>query len=187
MVLARGAGALFIVAACWMLMQAVHELGHVLGAWATGGTVVRVVLHPLEISRTDVSPNPAPLVVAWAGPIIGVLIPAAIAGVYTLALDHRSGQRIVGTSPTARSYGAGRSWLRAMAMFFAGFCLIANGAYIGVGSWEGVGDAGEMLRHGSPRWVLVAFGLVSVVGGLWVWHVLSTPRGGEPVPAVPVK
>ena len=29
----------------WLAMQAVHELGHVLGGIASGGTVVKVVLH----------------------------------------------------------------------------------------------------------------------------------------------
>jgi hypothetical protein len=139
------------LAAAWMLLQAVHELGHVVGAWATGGTVVRVVLHPLAISRTDVRPNPRPLVVVWTGPIIGVALPwaAAVASRWT------------------------RCRCRQFAEFFAGLALVANGAYIGAGSINGVGDAGEMLRHGSPRWLLVAFGLACVAAGLWVWHRLT--------------
>lgn len=63
------------VAFSWLAMQAVHEPGHVLGARATGGTVTKVVLHPLALSRTDVSPNPRPLFVVWAGPIVGALLP----------------------------------------------------------------------------------------------------------------
>src|SRR5262249_48725415 len=59
----------------WLSMQAVHELGHVLGARATGGRVDRVVLHPLTISRTDLADNPNPLAVVWAGPFGGVVIP----------------------------------------------------------------------------------------------------------------
>src|SRR5207244_10439690 len=59
----------------WLGMQAVHELGHVLGAWLTGGRVARVVLYPLTISRTDLADNPRPLVVVWAGPLVGVTIP----------------------------------------------------------------------------------------------------------------
>jgi hypothetical protein len=54
--------------------------------------------------------------------------------------------------------------------FFAGFCLIANGAYIAGGSVDGIGDAGVMLRHGSPAWVLWAFGGVTVLAGLAIWH-----------------
>jgi hypothetical protein len=73
--LAVAAAALLVA---WFAMQAVHECGHVLAAWLTGGTVQRVVLHPLSISRTDVSPNPHPLAVAWAGPIFGAAAPLAL-------------------------------------------------------------------------------------------------------------
>jgi hypothetical protein len=38
--------AVSILALCWLGMMAVHELGHVLGAVVTGGTVERCVLHP---------------------------------------------------------------------------------------------------------------------------------------------
>ena len=141
-----------LIGVSWFAMQAVHELGHVLAAWATGGTVQRVVLSPLEISRTDVSPNPRPLIVAWAGPLMGVALPLA-----------------------AAAMSCGRRSIRRAATFFAGFCLIANGVYIGVGSFEGVGDAGDMLRHGSPQGLLIAFGLAAVVGGLWMWHALGRP------------
>jgi hypothetical protein len=54
--------------------------------------------------------------------------------------------------------------------FFAGFCLIANGTYVAVGSIERVGDPGVMLRHGSPLWQLWLFGIVTVPVGLWLWH-----------------
>jgi len=37
------------VLASWLGMQALHELGHVFGAWITGGEVKRVVLNPLLI------------------------------------------------------------------------------------------------------------------------------------------
>ncbi len=58
----------------WLAMQAVHELGHVLGAVATGGRVVRVVLDPTTFSRTVVEPNPHPGGVAWAGPLVGTVM-----------------------------------------------------------------------------------------------------------------
>ena len=44
----------------WLAMMAVHEFGHVLHLWVTGGTVDNVILHPLEISRTDPGKNPWP-------------------------------------------------------------------------------------------------------------------------------
>ena len=49
---ARPAGYLVALALLsWLLMQAVHELGHVAAALATGGSVERVVLHPLTDDR----------------------------------------------------------------------------------------------------------------------------------------
>src|SRR3954454_8287879 len=62
----------------WLGMQAVHEAGHVLGAWLTGGRVARVVLNPLTISRTDLEHNPRPRAVVWAGPLVGVAVPVAM-------------------------------------------------------------------------------------------------------------
>ncbi|MBA3484280.1 MAG: M50 family metallopeptidase [Pirellulales bacterium] len=132
-------------------MQAVHELGHVVAAWLSGGTVQRVILNPFTISRTDVSPNPHPLIVAWAGPLVGVGLPLIAAACSRPVL------------PAARRF----------LDFFAGFCLIANGTYIGVGSLDAVGDAGDMLRLGSPRWLLAAFGIFSATCGLWIWHRLT--------------
>ncbi len=57
-----------------------------------------------------------------------------------------------------------------MLRFFAGFCLIANGAYIAGGSFDGVGDCGQMLLHGSAIWQLWLFGLVTTPLGFWLWH-----------------
>jgi hypothetical protein len=57
--------------------------------------------------------------------------------------------------------------------FFAGFCLVANGLYIGLGSFNHVGDCGEMLRHGSQPWQLWIFGLLAAASGLWLWHAIN--------------
>lgn len=145
----------------WLGMQDVHEFGHVIGAWVTGGRVSRVVLHPLTISRTDLEEDPNPLLVVWAGPALGCLLPLAAWGLATAL-----------------------RWPWAyLPRFFAGFCLVANGAYIAGGSFGGLGDAGVMLRHGSPAWGLWAFGAVTVPAGLWLWHRegphfgLGTARG----------
>jgi len=134
--------------ASWLGVQAVHEAGHVLGAWLTGGRVARVVLHPLTISRTDVAENPDPLTVVWAGPVVGVLAPLLVWSV----------------AETLRLPGA------FVLRFFAGFCLVANGAYIAVGSFDRIGDCGVMLANGSPPWSLWLFGALTVPAGFWLWH-----------------
>jgi hypothetical protein len=132
----------------WLGMQAVHELGHVLGAWATGGEVGRVVLSPTTISRTDVTNNSRPLIVAWAGPVVGIILPLLL----------------------WRGMQAARRPSAFVLRFFAGFCLIANGLYIGLGSFGRVGDCGEMLRHGAAWWQLLLFGAIAVPIGLALWH-----------------
>ena len=121
-------------------MMALHEFGHLIGAAITGGGVERVELHPLTISRTDVSPNPHPAIVVWLGPVVGSVLPLVL---FVMMPRRFTGQRNV-------------------ARFFAGFCLVANGVYIAVGSFERIGDCAEMLRTGTPLWVMLAFGAVTV-------------------------
>src|SRR5262245_19103785 len=111
---------------CWLGMQAVHESGHILAAYATGGAVTGVDLHPLHISQTQVRPNPSPRLVIWAGPFLGSLFPLLAWGVTRLA--RLSGQKGL--------------------QFFAGFCLIANGVYLGTGLFDPVGDAFDLIQLG---------------------------------------
>src|SRR5690606_28809492 len=99
------------IAASWWGMQIVHELGHILAAWLTGGRVTKVVLHPLAISRTDVDPNPHPLVVVWCGPLVGAVLPLV-----AFAIARRCARSTV-----------------YLFRFFAGFCCVANGVYLGTG------------------------------------------------------
>lgn len=129
-------------------MQVVHELGHVLGAVCTGAEINRLVLHPLSLSRTELASNPSPLVVVWLGPLLGVLLPLAL----------WAGVRLVS-----------ESWAPFL-RFFAGFCLIANGVYIAFGPADLVSDTGQMLAHGTPRWLMLVFGVSSLAAGLGLWN-----------------
>lgn len=142
-----------ILTICWIAMMSIHELGHVIGAVVSGGKVQCVVLHPLSISRTDVAPNPHPGVVVWSGPILGCVLPLLL---WTFFFQKR--QTVVAT----------------IVRFYCGFCLIANGAYIGVGSFDQVGDCKQMLQSGSPPWTLILFGLVTVPCGFAIWHRLGS-------------
>jgi hypothetical protein len=135
-------------------MQIIHEFGHAVFGIASGGHVQRVVLEFFSFSRTDVEPNPHPLLVAWAGPISGAAIP-----VVAWQIVRRLRPVSIGVP-----------------MFFAGFCLVANGAYIGVGSFAAIGDADDMLAFGSPRWLLWLFGAACTVAGLGCWHKLGETR-----------
>ncbi|HEV7299512.1 MAG TPA: hypothetical protein VGN72_09130 [Tepidisphaeraceae bacterium] len=139
--------------ASWLAFMATHEAGHVLHAWLVGGTVDRVVLPLWGFSRTDVTGGASRTFIVAGGPVWGVLLPVMLCGVV----------RGIRKSLPA--------WLR----FFCGFCLIANGAYIGVGWLEPTGDAGELRALGVPIALMVTLGAASVAGGLWMWHRVPNP------------
>jgi hypothetical protein len=143
------------VAFSWLAMMIVHEAGHVLHAIVSGGRVDRVVLHPLMISRTDVQPNPHPHCVAWGGAVWGC------------------------AAPILAWLIARRARLRASYLFrfFAGFCLVANGAYLGAGVLMPVGDAADLLRLGTPRWLLGLWGVSALALGLGMWNGLGRHFG----------
>jgi hypothetical protein len=129
---------------CWDLMMAVHEGGHVAATLLLGGTVERIILHPLAISQTVRSGSRSPLADCWAGPLLGAALPVA-------------------------AWLAARRWCRgasAELRLLAGFCLLANGAYLGLGWIGGIGDAGEILDDGGSRWQLILFGVAALGGGL---------------------
>lgn len=144
--------------AAWWLMMASHEAGHVIAALFTGGAIDRIDLSPLGFSQTHLSSNPYPLVVVWAGPIVG-----AIDAVSAWLLARWLARRDAGFRE------------QPVFTFLAGFCLLANGVYIGLGWVDRVGDTGEMLRLGTPIAVMVAFGVVCAGAGLALWHTLG-PR-----------
>jgi hypothetical protein len=149
-----------LLTASWLGMMLVHESGHALAAWLTGGQVVRIVWHPLVFSETVVDPNPHPLAVVWGGPIVGVILPLVLAGL-----------------------ASWRRWtFHYLCMFFAGFCLISNGLYLGLGWIDRVGDAGDLLHWQTSVGLLVGFGLLSVPLGLWMWHRASPALGFGPSP-----
>ncbi len=144
----------------WLLMMPLHELGHVLHAIASGGHVTRVVLHPLAFSRTDVSPNPAPLAVVWGGPLWGTVLPLGIWLVW-------KSTRLPGVK-----------WLQRL----AAFCCIANGLYIASGAVIPAGDTEDLLRLGVPVWVLIASGVPVVAIGFWIAHRMGRHVGLAELP-----
>ncbi len=139
----------------WLAMQAVHELGHVVAAATSGGRVAEVELHPTTISYTRLTANPHPLFVSGMGPVVGIALPLA--------------------AMAAARWCKLRCWY--LVQFFAGFCLIANGAYLAFGSLGNIGDAGDMLRYGTPMWLLWLFGAVTIPLGLWLWNGLGPNFG----------
>jgi hypothetical protein len=141
----------------WLAMQAVHELGHILAAWATGGRIADVKLHPAAISYTMLSVNPHPLFVAWMGPLIGTALPMLAWLI-------------------ARFKGL-RGWY--ILQFFAAFCLVANGAYLAGGALYDMGDAAELLRFDASYLQIGLFSASAMFVGFWLWNGLGTHFGLE--------
>ena len=132
---------------CWFSMLAIHEFGHIVAAWTSGAMVERIVFLP--ISRTDTSGVATPLFVYGAGAVFGAVFPVLL---WTIVLMFRS--------KTAHLF-----------RFFAGFCLLVNGSYIGCDfSVVGPTDAGQLIEHGASRLLLVLFGALCLFGGLHLWH-----------------
>jgi len=136
----------------WMAMMAVHESGHVLAAFVGGGRVRRVVLPFTDFSRTDVDPNPSPRLEVWGGPLWGSAFPLLVWLLIRTKLSN----------PFKSALG-----------FFTGLCLVANGAYLGMGWTMTAGDAAELIKLGTPIWMLIAFGLTTIISGLYIWHKLG--------------
>ena len=144
----------------WLLMMVTHEAGHVLHGWMSGAGLDCVLLPPFGFSRTDFMTNPHPLFVAWGGAIWGCLIPLSLLAII---------------SAFARRYAY-------LARWFAGFCLIANGAYLAAGALRG-GDADDgavLLHSGAAVWQLLAFGIPTVAAGLFLWNGLGQSFGLGP-------
>lgn len=127
----------------WLYMQWTHEAGHIIAGLASGATLEHVSFDPRSFSQTRFSSNPKPLITVWGGPMLGVLIGAGFP--LLSACWHQS-------------------W-RLVFLCIASFILIANGLYIGLGAFTPVGDAETMIRLGTPRWLMIAYGLVCVILG----------------------
>jgi len=52
-----------------------------------------------------------------------------------------------------------------------------HGIYLGVLSFMNAADAGDLMRHGTPHWVLVLFGFVTVPLGFLLWNGLGPHYG----------
>lgn len=146
---------LSFIAFSWLGFMVVHEFGHAVTAWLSGGSVSLMVLHPLQISWTSFSRNPHPQLVAWGGPFWGTLLP-----VLFLTAAHMM-----------------RFPALYLFRFFAGFCLIGNGLYLLVDSFGRGGDGGTLIHSGASQWELLLFGVVTIPLGFWLWHGLGPHFG----------
>lgn len=156
--LRRGFRFALLLAASWCVMTFTHESGHVVCGLASGGTLREADLAPWHLPHSRFDPDPRPLVTLWGGPVLGALVPLALAALIR------------------------RGW----AWFVGSFCLLANGSYLAVAwvSGEPELDTARLLRHGAPPAALVAYCVATIVPGYLAFRrqcvrVLSP----EPAPA----
>ena len=137
---------------CWLAMQLLHEIGHLLAAWWCGAEVVQFHFGLLTISHTMLNDSGQTagtlLMVTWAGPIVGMLLPLLLWG-------------------TAAMVRCQETFL---IRFLAGFCLVANGCYLLFGPSDGFADTGVLLVHGATRWQLILVGLIGMISGFFIWN-----------------
>jgi len=137
-------------------MMFVHNVGHLIYAWVSGAAVSYWPFHPLDVFTCPrLSHNPSPLLVLWGGPIWGCALPLLLLWL------------VRAVAPSQRY----------LALFFAGFCLVANGCHLAAGALYPFGDAGRLLRLGVPEWALLLFGMPIILAGLGLFHGLG-PRFG---------
>jgi hypothetical protein len=133
-------------------MQLLHELGHLGAAWWLHVEVVQFHFGLLTISHTMLNEakhsQVTLLVVTWAGPISGMLLPLAIWGVAAIFRLHEA----------------------FLVRFLAGFCLVANGCYLLFGPADGFADTSVLLANGALRRQLVAVGISGIILGFILWN-----------------
>ena len=121
-----------------------HEFGHVIHLWVSGGTVARVYVSPIDVSYVHKGANPHPQWVAWGGPVWGAVFPALLLGLAWVS----------------------RTRLVSLTVVLATFALVFNGAYLTVGAFQPGGDTAQLLEHGAPVWSLVAVGAPMLLAGV---------------------
>jgi hypothetical protein len=142
---------------------AVHELGHALSLWATGGSVAGITLEPFSKSFTYYgSPPYYPLFTAWAG----VVFSSWVGLLLLVCLWSRRG-----------------FWTFPLMM--TGLCAIAvNGLYLTIDSLLLTGgDATDIILYGTARPLVLAAGisltlLSLIVGYLLLSRFVLTPTDG---------
>jgi hypothetical protein len=125
-----------LLVASWCVMTFSHELGHIICGCACGGTLTDADLLPWHLPYSFFEPDPRPLVTLWGGPILGVMIPVAIAFVIRT------------------------KWI----WFIAYFCMLANGSYIATAwvSGDRYLDTPKMLEHGAHPISIAIYCLLTI-------------------------
>ena len=151
---------LILLVASWCIMTFTHESGHILGGWCCGGILQDAQLLPWHMSYSLFQPDPRPLVTLWCGPVLGVVVPLAIAMLTR------------------------RPWM----WFIAHFCLLANGAYLAIAWFSGdrYHDTPKLLENGAHPSTIAIYCMLTISFGYigfrrsWFGVLTSTDVGPQP-------
>lgn len=140
---------MLLLVVSWTVMTMTHELGHLVGGWCSGGKLQSADLLPWHLPYSVFDPDPRPLVTLWSGPILGVVIPLAVALLVR------------------------RDWMG----FIESFCMLANGMYIATAWYSGdrLLDTPRMLEYGASRFAIAVYCVVTIGVG-YVWFRRSCAR-----------
>jgi len=121
----------------WSVMVVVHESGHIVCGWVSGGTLQQADVAPWSLPYSSFAPDPHPLITLWGGPVLGAILPLVVALLVR------------------------RNWM----WFIAHFCLLANGSYLAIAWFTGERhlDTARLLAQGAHP-VTIALYCVATIG-----------------------
>lgn len=140
----------------WTVMAWTHEGGHIVGGWLMGGHLQYAELRPWLLPYSHFEPDPQPLVTLWAGPIFGAVVPWRIALMVP----------------------------RVHTRFIAGFCLLANGAYLATAAYAGDAllDTTKLLAAGAWSVSIGMYCLITITVGYPMFRDSVVRLIGQPSP-----
>ncbi|HBH53001.1 MAG TPA: hypothetical protein DDY91_14030 [Planctomycetaceae bacterium] len=130
-----------LLVGAWFAMTSTHELGHLIGGWCGGGTLVSADLWPWHLPHSLFAPDPHPLLTLWGGPLLGVGIPVLTALVLR------------------------RPWV----WFIAASCVLANGLYLAT-AWvagDRYLDTPRLLEQGASPFTISLYCFATLGWGYW--------------------
>jgi len=132
-----------------------HEIGHALGAWSTGGIVRGLVIHPFSWSYA-LAVSPRDDVTIWAGSILGCLFGILIT---FSVFKWRSGRLLI-------------------PLLVGPVTCLCNGSYLVLGSvFHLPGDGSVLAARYAPAGVVAAVGLLMLCAGMLLAFLIIPELG----------
>ncbi|MDX1926075.1 MAG: hypothetical protein SFV81_06135 [Pirellulaceae bacterium] len=138
-----------MVAFTWLSSMFLHEIGHILSGWLSGGEFRYIDVYPFHFSTTILQPNPYPALVTWSGLLLGWSLPLLTIPLWKIEW--------AALGPSVQGWSA--------------YCWLAFGAYLALAAGESLSDTGQLLTEGWPLAVLVAVGAAVAICGYFIGRI----------------